>query len=1492
MKTNAAPESRRKPPSKAVRTQAPSLAKDGFRPAGVALALAAAFMACSDRAAAQATGAQVIHGQASLVQQGNSLVITTTNGAGTNHSAINWQSFSVPAGSTTQFNQPNAASTSINRVLGNNPSAIYGTLSSNGRLVLVNPSGIAVGAGAVVDTAGFTASTLRMSDADALAGRLAFGGDGLGGGPLAVDGRILARGGDVVLVAPNLQVGADALVQSAGGATLLAAGQKVEVTGRGLEGIHMEIQAPTDQALSLGTLQGDAVGIFAGQLKHSGLVQATAASADGGKVVLKAHGGDSLVAGRIEAHGLAGRGGSIDVIGQRVGLLAGAFLDASGPQGGGQIRVGGDYQGKNAQVPNAQRSYVDADATLRADATDSGNGGRVIVWADDQTQSFGAISARGGAQGGDGGFVEVSGKHQLQFASPVDTRAPRGTIGTLLLDPDNISVQATGADAAPVAFGDASGTSMTVDVATINNANSTVTLQANLDIDISAPIVMTNAGAGLTAQAGRYLSVFSPITTTGGAVSLFAGDPGASPLQSESGLYLYAGIDTTGGGAAPAGAGVILKSRLSDVGGSSTVISGPANPPASVSINAGTSGAVDISGQRVDISSADIVGGLIGISTTDVSGSISIDGATLKASSGPIWLAAAGSGAPITINGSTLLASGGGISLASDADSVNIWSSSLTTSGADVYISGGAITPASSGDGVYLSAANIQTGGGALNIQGAGAGTQGVSVWSSSFDTAGGAISVLTPGDNVTLWDSTLASAGANIGIDGKGGGVLVVSSTLDSSGGGISIAGGGPNHFGIGVDIQGGSSIHAGIGAVRIDGQSASREGFRMTSATPAATILGSTIEVQGTTSAGSGLPALVVDGESFSASTSMNLRAVNGDLHVINGSLIRNTGAGVMRLEAVATAPTASAPLIWIDSTSKVDNGGVGTGEIQFAADAIAVDGLIDSGTARTMFTPGTTSRAISLGGTDEAGKLNLTQGELSNVTAGVIVVGGGTYDGGLSIDSSLGLGGGALSLIQKSTAGISQAGGATVSVAQLNADAGSVTLAENNAVQMLSGRASSTSGTGFVFSNDGGGDLTVGTVDGISGIRSGAPGAPTPIRLRASAGNLVQTQAVMGSSLAVFAAGSVILENSANNLSSINAAARAGRVSLVNGSTGATSLIASAAGAVAYKGSGHVVIDSIFGNGPATGSSASTSAVAVEAVSIAGGTAAVDIDASANNGSVYLKAGGGDIGAGNAGLGVSTAGGVWAEAPGGSIYLTTPSKAFKVGSLTAAGAASITDSAGAATLDLLSADVGSNLDWSGFATATLGSGGGTISAGGVIGAGGDVLLAGILAPGGSGSIGSMNVSGNFNVLDGATMKYDFNGTSHDSIGVTGNVVFPSAPAGSFVIADASVQPTAGSYTLISGATTGDLPSLSGSVSSASLAFGSLALNVAPPPPAPTSPLSALDQLKLILGDPSLPPPEDPVTTFLTLFTQETDQHAGSPASDSVVDDNQCRR
>ena len=180
----------------------------------LSLGIAIAWGLSPSIAFANPTGGVAIVGQAGMTTQGNKLTVTTQNGTGTNYSAINWQSFSIPSGSTTYFQQPSATSTSINRVVTNTPSQLFGTLGSNGNLVLVNQSGIAVGAGAVVDTAGFTASSLRMSDADALAGRLLFG-DGLASSAgVSVQGRILARSGDVVLLGSSVDTGKDALIQA------------------------------------------------------------------------------------------------------------------------------------------------------------------------------------------------------------------------------------------------------------------------------------------------------------------------------------------------------------------------------------------------------------------------------------------------------------------------------------------------------------------------------------------------------------------------------------------------------------------------------------------------------------------------------------------------------------------------------------------------------------------------------------------------------------------------------------------------------------------------------------------------------------------------------------------------------------------------------------------------------------------------------------------------------------------------------------------------------------------------------------------------------------------------------------------------------------------------------------------------------------------------------------------------------------------------------
>ncbi|MFN3239202.1 MAG: filamentous hemagglutinin N-terminal domain-containing protein, partial [Pseudomonadales bacterium] len=178
--------------------------------------------------------------------------------------------------------------------------------------------------------------------------------------------------------------------------------------------------------------------------------------------------------GSIDVTSEAGVGGSVKMLGDRVGLFAEAEIDASGQLGGGEVLVGGDFQGKGSTY-TAERTTVDSGAQVKADATGLGDGGRVIIWADDTTRFSGSIFARGGLDGGDGGFAEVSGKSTLVFAGMAHLGATLGSSGSLLLDPQNITIQDSGAepdlvgatgddaDANTYAFAEDAASSVTID---------------------------------------------------------------------------------------------------------------------------------------------------------------------------------------------------------------------------------------------------------------------------------------------------------------------------------------------------------------------------------------------------------------------------------------------------------------------------------------------------------------------------------------------------------------------------------------------------------------------------------------------------------------------------------------------------------------------------------------------------------------------------------------------------------------------------------------------------------------------------------------------------------------------------------------------------------------------------------------------------------------------------------------------------------------------
>src|SRR5471032_202069 len=393
--------------------------------------------ACYTGAQAAPVNPSVVAGQASFNLQGKTYSITNTP-----NTIINWQSFSVAADEITRFIQQSADSKVLNRITGQSPTQILGSLQSNGKVFLINPNGVLFGAGSRVDVNGLVASSLAISNADFLAGKNNFSGDAAAGKVSNAGTITTPAGGQIFLVAPAVEN--SGVISAPNGDVVLAAGHSVQLFYSKDPNVQVVVSAPLDQALNLGQIvaQGGRVGVYGALVSQRGGINANSAvRGANGQIILKSSGTTLLEAGSsTSATGSnLNTGGDIQVLGPLVGLTGNAVVDASGAAGGGTVLVGGDYQGKNPAVQNARQAYVGKDSVIKADATGNGDGGKVIVWSDQATQMFGSISARGGAAGGNGGFVETSG-HYLDMQGTVDTRAPNGATGKLLLDPSDMYI--------------------------------------------------------------------------------------------------------------------------------------------------------------------------------------------------------------------------------------------------------------------------------------------------------------------------------------------------------------------------------------------------------------------------------------------------------------------------------------------------------------------------------------------------------------------------------------------------------------------------------------------------------------------------------------------------------------------------------------------------------------------------------------------------------------------------------------------------------------------------------------------------------------------------------------------------------------------------------------------------------------------------------------------------------------------------------------------
>jgi len=486
----------------------------------------------------------VVVGGSATISQPNSTTVQINQSS--DKAVINWQSFSIAQGEVTRFVQPSAQSIAMNRVVGPDPSLIYGQIQSNGQVWLVNPAGIVFGSSARVDVAGLVATTASIKNEDFMSGNYHFVQQPGLNTAVVNQGKIrAAESGIVALVAPGVEN--SGIIRANLGKVALASGTEftVDLYGDRLINLAVNAEIPTQRAVTAdGRTLDDAVTnsgkIYANGgtvlmtaqaarqvvnnvINMSGVVHAQGAIATGGKggdiILLGGNEGIVKVSGKLDASGRGsnGKGGKIVATGQYT-YLSGATLLATGDAGGGEIYVGGGFHGTNPNVPNSTNTLVDSTSVLNANALVNGNGGQIAVWSNMNTWFYGNATALGGPTSGDGGFIEISG-HNLGFRGFADAHSTNGKTGTILFDPYQVFVDT---------FPASSGTSPNADV--VNGAadnqldpsllvleigtNSSVEIIASGGITINSAINTTGAGGpdGIFALIAPNITINAPIT--------------------------------------------------------------------------------------------------------------------------------------------------------------------------------------------------------------------------------------------------------------------------------------------------------------------------------------------------------------------------------------------------------------------------------------------------------------------------------------------------------------------------------------------------------------------------------------------------------------------------------------------------------------------------------------------------------------------------------------------------------------------------------------------------------------------------------------------------------------------------------------------------------------------------------------------------------------------------------------------------------------------
>ena len=452
-------------------------------------------------------GANVVHGNVNISQSGSNTIINQN----TDKAIINWNSFDVNKGESVLFNQNSSSSIILNRVTNGLPTNIFGNISANGNVFILNQAGVLVGNGASINTNSFLAGAANINDNDFIAGKYNFYG---AQGNVINNGSIKVQdGGYAVLIGKNVEN--NGLISAKLGKIYLSSGEtfRMDMSGNDLIGVEVE-KGITDAYISnTGHIQAEggtiimtaknASDVIRQAVNNTGVIDASSISYKGGKVILGAENGQVINDGEINVSSKSDEGGSIELKAEHI--INNGLVYANGLNGGLINMLSSDLL------------KIGSSSIIQANSFGFGNGGNIKLISQKRAESHKGALIEAGSIYGSGGFIELSGYDSVYAFGNFNTKSLYGVYGQFLLDPSNMFI-GNYSNLADNENNQVSSDGNTyIDITWLNNMLNTSnvslqTLQGNGlgDITLNAGVTLTGTN-GLTLDAANNISLLGNI---------------------------------------------------------------------------------------------------------------------------------------------------------------------------------------------------------------------------------------------------------------------------------------------------------------------------------------------------------------------------------------------------------------------------------------------------------------------------------------------------------------------------------------------------------------------------------------------------------------------------------------------------------------------------------------------------------------------------------------------------------------------------------------------------------------------------------------------------------------------------------------------------------------------------------------------------------------------------------------------------------------------